>query len=191
MFKVLGIVMVASIVLGYVFRGGLERLANLRFKWVPVMLVSFALVLVPLFVSLRPWPSRIFILIANLGVLSFLVVNLPRQAAIVRVGLAILLLGWLLNVSAALANGGMPLSRWAWSQANQNHPPKITSGRGGFFKDVAAGPETSLRSLGDVIPLAPFHEVLSIGDFLLIFGIGVIIVAGMQTKAAEKPATAL
>jgi hypothetical protein len=98
----------------------------------------------------------------------------------IRIAIAILLLGWLLNAVPIAANGGMPLSLWAYRRAGLTETP--TPRTGGFYKIVIASSSTRLNFLGDVIPVAAIRQVVSLGDIALIVGIGCFVVASMQLQ---------
>jgi hypothetical protein len=47
-------------------------------------------------------------------------------------------------------------------------------------KHVAADEHTRLRSLGDIIPVAPIGKVVSVGDIVLLAGTAHLIAVGMR-----------
>jgi hypothetical protein len=47
---------------------------------------------------------------------------------------------------------------------------------------VIADEHTDLRWLGDVIPMRAFSTVVSVGDIVLLFGIALVIAAGMRLR---------
>jgi hypothetical protein len=84
-------------------------------------------------------------------------------------------LGAALNGLVILLNGRMPYSLAAARQAGLRlfleTPKNMPAGRG-----------TVLRFLGDVIPVAPLHKIISLGDvFIVIGGISLIALAMRQT----------
>lgn len=180
-FLTLGIMLIVAIAIGYLLGGRLERLADLRLRWLPVLFACLLLGLLPLLAGLSPVPSRAVVAVANIGVLAFLLRNTLDSSGAVRVGMALLLAGWLLNAVVIVANGGMPLSARAYALSGQHDA--ITQGKGGFFKIVLADDDTVLKPLGDVIPLSPIHQVLSIGDLVLVAGIGVVVAAAMRAPS--------
>lgn len=178
MFKILAFTLTAALAIGLAMRGKIRGLADLRFAWLPVVPVSLILGLLPVFANTSSAVSRLLAALANAGVLAFLVVNLRRFDGAVRGGLLVLLSGWVLNAAAIVTNGGMPLSLWAYRHAGLAGP--IDEGEGGFFKIVIADSDSVLRPLGDAIPVRLINQVISIGDILLVAGIGVIVVAAMR-----------
>ena len=93
-------------------------------------------------------------------------------------GVPLIAVGLLLNLVAVLANGAMPVSRWAAAKAGVD----LTDIAAGLdARHVVAGASTSLRPLTDVVP-APmplFSEVISPGDVLVAAGLGLLLVTGL------------
>jgi hypothetical protein len=90
---------------------------------------------------------------------------------ILLVGMGVVAVGLLANLTVITVNGGMPVHPAAVVQAGLATPEQLA--------DVAYGrrhhPETGkdhLTFLDDRLPLAPVHQVLSIGDLILAFGMG-------------------
>lgn len=178
MFLTLGITLAVALAAGYSTGGRMRRLADLRIAGLPFVFAALVLGLAPLVVEMPDALGRVLVAAANVVVLACVAVNLRRHRGAVRAGMAVIAAGWALNAVVIAANGGMPLSRWAYAQSGQTDP--ITEGEGGFFKIVAAGPGSRLRPLGDVIPIEPLRQVLSVGDLLLMAGIGVVVAGGMR-----------
>jgi hypothetical protein len=181
----------AGLAAGFVFGGRVKGLTNIKFKFTPVLFISLVVAILPFwFHGLEP-SRRIFSLVAYAGVLLFLVINIAAERGAVRAGLLVITLGWALNFIVIAANRGMPMSLWAYAKSGQT--AAVTEGSGGFYRIVIAHPGSILRPLGDVIPVRAFHEVLSIGDCVLMLGVAVVIASGMHTAArhrthAEQPA---
>lgn len=166
-----------GIVAGFLARGSFSALSTVRLSWAPVLIVSLVVGTIPYYVALPSGPRKLLQFLAHAGVLAFLSINVARSRGGVRAGIVIAALGWLLNAIVIVANGGMPLSVWAYAESGQTM--RIEPGRGGFFRIVVAGPDTVLRPLGDVIPVRAIGQVVSIGDLVLMVGIAVVIAAGM------------
>jgi hypothetical protein len=178
-----------GLVVGFATRGSLKGLTTLHFRWTPVLFVSLVIAMLPLFVDSLESNRRVFQLTAFAGVLLFLIVNIAETRGGVRAGFLVVGLGWALNFVVIAANKGMPLSLWAYAQSGQSQA--VTEGSGGFYRIVIAHPGTLFRPLGDVIPVRVFHQVLSIGDVLLILGASIVIATGMHMRApaeAKEPA---
>lgn len=93
-------------------------------------------------------------------------------------GVPLIAAGLLLNLVAVLANGAMPVSRWAAGRAGVD----LTGIAAGLdARHVVATSATSLRPLTDVVP-APmpwFPEVVSPGDVLVAAGLGLLLVTAL------------
>jgi hypothetical protein len=148
-----------------------------------------------LFVSLIPlfWSSiggsalaKSLMLVSNLGVIGFLLMNVAQTRDGVRLGLSVAGIGWLLNFVVIAVNGvRMPLSMWAYRASGQcSTVCTIDSGKGGFFKVYEANSHTIFRFLGDVIPLRLVTQVVSIGDLCLLVGIVIVIASAMRQRRA-------
>jgi hypothetical protein len=179
-----------GLIAGFVARGSINGLKEIHFKLVWLLFVSLIIAVIPLFSDAVNKHRRPLLLVAMAGVLIFLIVNILTSHGELRIGLLITTLGWALNFVVIALNRGMPLSRWAYARSGQTET--ITAGKGGFYRAVVAGPHTRLRRLGDVIPVKPFHQVVSIGDILLMLGIAFVIAAAMRTvrggTATRQPA---
>jgi len=182
----IGLGLVAGVLLG----GSLAGLKELHFKLVWVLFASLLIALIPVFVDSVHAHRRLFILATFAGILVFLVVNILSMRGEVRAGMVVIAIGWALNFIVIASNGGMPLSRWAYQRSGQTET--VTQGTGGFYRVVLAGPHTKLRALGDVIPIRPYRQVVSIGDIVLVLGVAFVIAAAMRSvrrgASAEQPA---
>jgi len=96
-------------------------------------------------------------------------------------GMAVAIMGTLLNVLVVAVNLGMPFA----TEAVRVAPPSAASliAWGGFYRAVDAG--TLLPSLGDVIPLHLWDSalVLSLGDLALAVGVIAVVADGMTSTA--------
>lgn len=181
MFALLAIALLGGIGVGLLTGGRLDGLKEISLRFGSVLFVALILGLLPLFVKL-PDGVRVALLVGSmLGVLLFLALTLRSNRAGVRMGFAVIASGWLLNFIVIAANRGMPLSVWALAQSGQSGG--LTPGTGDFFKIEIAGPGTLLRFLGDVIPIRVVSQVVSIGDLVLMLGIGIVLAAGMHARA--------
>lgn len=115
---------------------------------------------------------------ANVMLGLFFVSNMRRHRGAIRLGIALLALGWALNAIVIAANAGMPLSMAAYRASGQT--AIVTPGEGGFFKAVIADDETILPWLGDTIPLKAIRRVVSAGDLALVLGLGIVVVGAMR-----------
>ena len=177
-------------VIGFAGRGSIKGLKDIQLRVVWVLFLSLIVGLLPLLSDSINAHRRPLQLVAFAGVLVFLIVNIVTSHGEIRAALLVVGVGWALNFTVIAANGGMPLSRWAYQTSGQTGA--ITVGKGGFYRIVLGGRGTTLFRLGDVIPVKPYHVVVSIGDILMILGIALVIGAAMRTvrrtATVEQPA---
>jgi len=179
---VLGTLLVA-VAVGGLSGGRLVRLAEVRIRWVPLAVAGLALQVVPWFA--RPWP--LLLLVASFVLLiAFALEN-------VRVGIAgfrLVLLGVILNFLVIAANGGMPVSRSALASSGQLDTLRALADDGGAKHHLATEGDV-LVALGDVVPVPPIHNVVSVGDVLTYAGAAWVVIAGMhrdRRRAVAAPA---
>jgi hypothetical protein len=185
--------LVCGIGLGYARRGSLRGLANVPAR---LFLVLWAALTLQLTLARVPAddagvPLRLVLVLVSYALAG---AGLGWYAARSRgqlPGLSLLALGWFLNVLVITANAGMPVSRHAvlrsgleWTDVRE----------GSLFKHVPAGSHTSLRFLGDVIPVPGLHRVVSLGDIVLLLGIVSFVAQAMSAprtrvlaRAAQQP----
>jgi hypothetical protein len=100
-------------------------------------------------------------------------------------GVPLITLGLLTNALVVAVNGSMPVSIDAASRANISI---VAIASGDDPRHSIAGRNSSLRSLGDVIPLPlPVQpEVVSPGDALIAAGIGELVFLGMRPRRRRR-----
>jgi Family of unknown function (DUF5317) len=96
-------------------------------------------------------------------------------------GVALVTMGLISNALVVLVNGAMPVSISAAARAGVS----VSSiAAGNDPRHEIAGPHTTLRALGDIIPV-PFPrrpEVDSPGDVLIAAGLGELVLLGMRPR---------
>ena len=157
--------------------GSFETLAATEFRMVG--LLAGGLTLQVVFTSWHPeWLSdRMTLAIvvwSNAAVILFIVLN--RRLA----GTMLMAAGLALNILVIAANGAMPVSERAVEIAGAPGAPDEAS-----IEHEPLGPHSVLGWLGDVVPVPSGREVLSIGDLLLIAGIGRLVY--VQSRARVPP----
>lgn len=166
---ILLVVLAAALVIAVARGGKIGNLALLSIRWSPLILIGL-LIQVLIFSSfwqgnneMRPLTQLGYLL--SLGVLLVALIANRRLP-----GVAIMTLGFALNLTAIVLNGGyMPASPDALILAGLSHtqPGQISN------NSIAAGPETRLLILADIFAIPaqlPFHNVFSIGDMLIALG---------------------
>ena len=162
--------------IGYLLGGRLDRLATLRLRWAPLVLIGLAVQVAifsdpigPLVAGAAP-----AIYVASTGVVLAAVLrnlNIP--------GVAVVAIGAACNLAAILANGGyMPADPAALAS--------IGGPATGVTNSIVLA-DPALRPLTDVFALPgwmPFANVFSVGDVLIAIGIAVTIALAMRDRVA-------
>lgn len=139
---------------GWLFGGRrIERLAELRIRWWPLLAAAVILR------AIAPFFGELSVIAYVLGFAGITAVALyERQLP----GMSLIAAGATLNAIVVTANGGMPVDPVAVQAAGAT----MTNNR----LHIELGPETRLPQLADVIPLALYRSVYSVGDVLLALG---------------------
>lgn len=116
------------------------------------------------------WPSTAISIALGF---AFLIAN----GALRNAALAVFLVGLAANVTVMVANHGMPVSRDGLEKSGWGADHNVR--RGHFLRHVAMDENTKLSVLGDRIPILPLRSVASIGDFVMLAGLGVFLVKAM------------
>ena len=183
---------VAALIVGYVLGGRAGRIAQLPARWWWLAPVALCVQIVMIY-GFRGASDELFagVIIATHAALVFIaIVNhaLP--------GARIMALGILLNLLVMVANGGlMPISPEIIQRAGRFEPWKVGDGLPGTrltqSKDVLRLPEdTWFEFLADRywtgLP-GRLGVIFSIGDVVLLFGMGFLIVRTMTTAPDDHP----
>jgi Family of unknown function (DUF5317) len=171
------IVGVAAALIGVLRGGSLDSLAETKFR--AVWLLVLGLVVQLGFGLWSPaWLNETgelaVLLISNAVVALFVLTNrhLP--------GMLIAGIGLVLNLAVITSNGAMPVSARAAEAAGVTRSLEEAG-----LKHERLTDDTALRWLGDVIPIRPLKEVLSVGDLFLAIGIGMLVYS--QTTVRREP----
>ncbi len=173
---------VIGVVLGLALGGRLERLGEVRLRWIPLAIVAL-LVQLALFTDAG---TRLAGALAPAIYVGSTAAVLVVVLANLRVpGLPIVAVGAACNLAAIVANGGaMPADPAALASLG------LTAG-GPTNSVVVADP--ALRPLTDIFAMPswmPLANVFSLGDVLIGIGIAVALVALMRRPAAPGGASA-
>jgi hypothetical protein len=183
---ILGLGTLCGLVAGRARGGRLAALAALRFH-APLLLVAGALVQAGAG-ALSPDHRMPAIGVAYAVVGLWLVLNAHEHRGRVRVALALLGVGWCLNMVPVMLNGGMPVSRDGLERVGA--PTSTSVSEGHLFKHVPADRHTRLAPLGDVIPVPVAASVISAGDVVLMAGLALVVAAGMTGRTTDAPRAA-
>lgn len=176
------VLLLATVLLGYLVGGRLGRFAGLNLNWWGVALGGLALQALPVPGSLpdgTPRPGTLMLLASYVLLLTFLAAN--RRVP----GARLMAAGVFLNLVVVIANGGMPVSADAIERASGslNTTPTVEATKHHLMTE-----QDTLTVLGDVIPLPPpIGVVLSIGDVLLYLGVAWCVIRVMRGWSLANP----
>ena len=157
--------------------GSVHDLAETTFRWTPLLVAGLVVQLV--FVYWDPeWLGDAGGLAVVLGSNAAVAVWLVANRALP--GLTLAGAGMALNVLVIAANGAMPVLERSAEAAGVARSLEDAS-----LKHEILDDDTVLPWLGDVIPIPPFKEVLSVGDVVLALGLARVVDARMM--AHRKP----
>jgi len=181
-----------GVVVGYARRGRLQHM-----QWLPLwsLIVPWPAVALQVLPGWLPvlhhdWTLQLLLLLATYVIVAgflaglWLMLRQHAHARAMEAAVAMLAVGWLMNITVISANGGMPVSRAALVRAgyaSETQLGKIEHVR----KHVLASSQTSLKFLGDVIPIHPLRRVISLGDIVFLAGISAFLAAGMMYAPAS------
>lgn len=157
----IGVVLAVGIAM---LRGGrFSHAAENELHWLPVLVAGLLVQTLLDALAARG-------LVADAGTVALLVIS---EAAVLgfcirnwyRNGMALIGLGFSLNVLVILANGGMPVGQDAIRAMGGDPTSAVLAG-----KHHLATAATTFPWLADVIPLPPIDLIVSIGDFVLVAG---------------------
>jgi hypothetical protein len=124
----------------------------------------------------------ILVVVSYVLAAGWLIANLRDRAPGLRLGFALLAIGWAMNVTVVVANHGMPVSRSALRAVGLPTDDEYISS-GSLYKHVAMDSHTHLRFLGDTIPFTVgLNRAMSIGDVAMLLGAFVLVLAAMEPR---------
>ncbi len=171
--------MVVGLVAGLIARGRFTNLLKLPVRWTPLL----ALFLAAMIAAHRNVPGAFGLLLvghAAFAIFAFSNALALRGLLAVGVGLA-------LNFVVMADNHGMPyrpsavVAAGAVSSKSADLVPATTIGA------HPEGPSDELMLFADVIPVSLLREVVSLGDVLIAFGLGLVAFHGMVGDGLRKP----
>jgi hypothetical protein len=173
------VVLVAAIVVGYALGGRLRRVEGLRLRWWGLAPIGLLMQAIPLPTSSPGWRTvGVSLLIASFPVLIVLALANIRIA-----GMALILLGLVLNLTVIAANRGMPVTRHAILASGQSRFLDDVPRHRGTKHYLAKQGDILLEPLADVIAIGrPINDVVSVGDCAVYAGMFWLIVAAMRGR---------
>jgi hypothetical protein len=177
---IVGLALVAGVIIGLARGGRLSRLAAVRLRLAPLILIGL-LVQIALFST--PLAEGVGDAGPPLYVLSTALVCLALLANLHLPGLPLMAVGALANLAAIVANGGiMPTSPAAAGAAGLSYGEGFSNSR--VIPDPALWPLTDLFAIPAGLPLA---NVFSLGDLLIGIGLVWAIGAAMAGDGSARP----
>jgi hypothetical protein len=170
--KLVGLIIVGAVVVGYLSGGRLSRLSELPVRFAHLALIGL---LLQLWNPPGRWPLVILLLSFAL-LFVFTLAN--RRIA----GFALITAGLVLNLAVIAVNGGMPVTRHALMASDQGDTLLPLLAEGGAKHHLATD-DDHLLFLSDVIAIpAPIRQAISLGDLFTYGGVAVVVVAGMRRR---------
>jgi hypothetical protein len=187
-------VLLAAVILGYLFRGRLRNVEAVKLRWWGLAPVGLALQLVPIAGTTHGQRLvTVSLLIASYPILMLFTIKNIRLA-----GFALITLGLALNLTVIAANQGMPVTKHALIASGQGDVLGELQKEPGAKHFLARPGDVVLEPLADVIPVGdPIDQVLSVGDIFIYAGVVWFVVAAMRgrpvlsapkRRAAAEPA---
>lgn len=181
-------VIIVSLIIGKLKGGELKNLENLYLRGWYLLVLSFSIEIISVFIVTRMYGSLSKLIEYNFFALHIFVYLLLLITLLINFregGLKLTTLGTLLNfLSLVLNNGKMPVSIKALKNANLYNQLKLLSENRIMTHTLMTG-ATRLNVLGDIIPIPkpyPFPKIISIGDILISIGLFILIYSYMIKK---------
>jgi hypothetical protein len=164
--------------LGLLAGGRVASLGEVTLRWWGALAAGVALQLLAGPVGVGGRPGTTAVVGSYLCLLAFALANraLPVMPVVVA--------GLVLNATVILINGGMPVRADAVAAVGID-PDELDAADLGAKRHLE-GPDDRLTFLGDVVPVRPLDEVVSVGDLVLAAG-----VAGMLFRLLRRAPTPL
>jgi Family of unknown function (DUF5317) len=149
--------------LGLATGGRLASLADVPLRWWGALAAGVALQVLAGPIGLGGRPGTTAVAGSYLCLIAFGLANRALG------GMPVVIVGLLLNATVILANGGMPVRAEAVASVGLD-PDELDAADLGAKRHLE-GPDDQLTFLGDVLPLRPLGEVVSVGDVVLAAGV--------------------
>jgi hypothetical protein len=163
--------------LGLVAGGRLASLGDVHLRWWGALAAGVGLQLLAGPVGLGGRPGTTAVVGSYLCLLAFALANRALPA------MPVVVVGIVLNATVILVNGGMPVRADAVAAVGVD-PDELDAADLGAKRHLE-GPDDRLTFLGDVIPIRPLGEVVSVGDLVLAAG-----AAGLLFRLLRRPVPA-
>jgi hypothetical protein len=173
------VALLAGGLLGLLAGGRLAGLGEVHLRWWGALLAGVGLQLLAGPVGLGGRPGTTAVVGSYLCLVAFTLANrhLPAMPVVV--------VGLLLNATVIIVNGGMPVRADAVVAVGLD-PDALDAADLGAKRHLE-GPDDELTFLGDVLPLRPLGEVVSVGDLVLAFGVAALLFRLLRPRRAPAP----
>jgi hypothetical protein len=156
--------LVVGVALGFATGGRASNINRRTLELVWLLAVSVALQALAEILDLSDSLGLSMVLVSYVGLAAFAVANIRL------VGMPVVLVGLLCNLTVITVNGGMPVSEDAILASRTAAPDELASLDFGAKRHLEEDDDL-ITFLGDVVPVRATREVLSFGDLILAFGI--------------------
>ncbi len=166
----MGLTAVALLVgglLGLAAGGRAAALGEVRLRWWGALAAGVALQLAAGPLHLGGRPGTLAVAASYLCLLAFALANWSLA------GMPVVVVGLALNAAVVVVNGGMPVRPEAVAAVGLD-PDRLEAADLGAKRHLE-GPDDRLTFLGDVVPLRPLGEVVSVGDVVLAAGVAAVL----------------
>ena len=177
------VALVAGVVIGFATGGRPSNVARRPLELVSLLALSAALQVVAELVELPETAALSMVLVSYVGLSAFAVANIRL------VGMPVVLVGLLCNLTVISLNRGMPVEADAIVAAHAAERDELATIDFGAKRHIATDDDMA-TFLGDIIPVRPSREVLSFGDLILAFGIADVIFRLLKPPAHRRRAGA-
>ena len=157
---VLFVALAAGVIAGFVSGGRPSNVYNRAVAGTGALAAAVIFQLVPWLIDASPSTGLVCVIVSYGLLTAFALMNIRL------IGMPVVLVGLLLNFAVITVNSGMPVRADAMYTVDRNP--------GALEKTAKRHVETSddkIALLGDVLPIEPFHEVISFGDLIMAFGL--------------------
>jgi hypothetical protein len=166
-----------GVLVGLLLGGRLERLGELRLRWVALILVGLA-------VQAAIYTEAASRIVGSIGPELYVASTAAVFVAVVRnirvPGVAVIAVGAGCNLAAIVANGG-------WMPADAAALASVGGLGSGYTNSIVVA-NPPLRLLTDLFALPawlPFANVFSVGDLLIAVGVATTVALAMRVPAAK------
>jgi Family of unknown function (DUF5317) len=175
------VLLLAGVAVGVLRGGSLDNINRVRFRLPWLVFLGLGLqigveVAAARFPEIERGMAGPLVLAVSYGCVGAFVALNFRFPGAMLIGL-----GLALNLSVILANGAMPVSRWAVRLSGSRSAPHLENS----VKHTDMRSDTRLRLLGDIIPV-PAIGVVSIGDVVLGAGVFVLVSYLMAPPSSDR-----